>query len=131
MTCYANDYPYGHAGCCSCKRDLDLSAGPSCLAFQQGNLDMFFYYCDGCFSGLQAAGLEAGRKAVGELLKLIWSAPSLNTGFAMISSLLLQAHAGDLVRAYEIGIDIPRPLHDAIMAGHAEVAIVPIFDWEA
>jgi hypothetical protein len=49
----------------------------------------------------------------------------------MTTSLALQAHGGDLVKAYEIGVEVPRILHDAILAGQTEVAIVPPFGWEA
>jgi hypothetical protein len=35
-----------------------------------------------------------------------------------------------LVRAYELGAQAPRALHDAILAGQAEATTVPPFGWE-
>jgi hypothetical protein len=131
MTCHVDDYQYGHAGCCGCERDLDLATLPSFLTCQQGNLYLYIFYCPECFAGLEEEGVEACKKAVAEVLnKGMTAVPSL-TGLAMITSLALQAHGGDLVRAYEIGVEVPRILHDAILAGQTEVAIVPPFGWEA
>jgi hypothetical protein len=129
MTYYVNDYPFGHAGCCSCKRDLDLSADPYCLAGQKGNLVLFFYYCSECFSSLQAAGREACGKAIGKVLEK--GLAGCGNGLAMTTSLALQAHGGDLVKAFEIGVRVPRMLHEAILAGQTEAAIVPPLGWEA
>ena len=129
MTNQVNYYPFGHAGCCGCKRDLDLSAGPSCLAGQHGNLVLFFYYCSECFSSLQAAGREACGKAIGKVLEK--GLAGCRNGLAMTTSLALQAHGGDLVKAFEIGVRVPRVLHDAILAGQAEATTVPPFGWEA
>ena len=131
MSQHVDPYPYGHAGCCGCECALDLSANPSCLACQNGNLVVYFYYCSECFSGLQAAGREACGRAVGEVLKLAQAAMPRRMDFAVTTSLALQAHGGDLVKAYEIGAGIPRVLHDAILAGQTEAAIVPAFGWEA
>lgn len=129
MTYYVNNYPFGHAGCCSCKRDLDLSADPYCLAGQKGNLVLFFYYCPECFSSLQAAGREACGKAIGKVLEK--GLAGCRNGLAMTTSLALQAHGGDLVKAFEIGVRVPRMLHEAILAGQTEAAIVPALGWEA
>jgi hypothetical protein len=129
MTCHVDAYPYGYAGCCGCERNLDLSATPSCFACQKGNLVLYFYYCSKCFSSLQVAGREACGRAIGEVLEKVQ--PARRFGLAITTSLALQARGGDLVKAYEIGAGIPRVLHDAIVAGQAEAAIVPPFDWEA
>jgi hypothetical protein len=131
MTCNVNSFPYGHAGCCTCERDLDLTARPASLSYQSGKLDMYFYLCSECFSGLKSAGPEACADAVKHAHKKIIAALPRKTGLAITSSLALQAHAGDLVRAYEIGVNIPYRLHEAIRAGQAEVAMVPFLDWEA
>lgn len=129
MNYHVIDYPYGYAGCCGCKSKLDLSTGPGCLSCQQGNLIMYFYYCSECFSSLQAAGREACGKAIGKLLEK--SLAGCCFGLAITTSLALHAHKGDLVKAFEIGVKIPRVIHDAILAGQAEVAAFSLFDWEA
>jgi len=131
MTCHLNDYDYGHAGCCGCERDLDLAAAPSSLNCREGKIGFYFYFCGECFSSLQARGLAACDEAVARVLRLGRAALPDHTGFAVTTSLALQAHGGDLVGAYEVGSKLPRIVHDAIVAGQADVAIVPPFDWEA
>ena len=129
MTCHVDDYPYGHAGCCRCERDLDLLGQPAGLTWRKGNLLVYLFYCADCAADLAAKGQETCGRAIGQALELAHSHPC--NGFAMVTSLALQVHGGDLVRAYELGAQAPRVLHDAILAGQAEVAIVPPFGWEA
>lgn len=129
MTCHVDDYPYGHAGCCRCERDLDLSGQPAGLTCRKGNLLVYLFYCADCAADLAAKDRETCGRAIGQALELAHSHPC--NGFAMVTSLALQVHGGDLVNAYELGAHVPRVLHDAILAGQAEVAIVPPFSWEA
>jgi hypothetical protein len=128
MTCHVNDYPYGHAGCCRCERDLDLSGQPAGLTFRKGNLLVYLFYCANCAADLAAKDRETCGRAIGQALELAHSLPC--NGLAMVTSLALQAHGGDLVRAYELGVHAPRVLHDAILAGQAEATTVPPFGWE-
>jgi hypothetical protein len=125
MTCHLNDYGYGHAGCCGCKRDIDLASETSALCCQQGNMLLYFFYCSGCASRLRAAGEGAFAIAIKEILEEAVAAFPSRTGFAMTTSLALRAHGGDLVKAYEVGVLLPRVLHDAIAEGEAEAAFLP------
>ena len=129
MTCHVDDYPHGHAGCCRCERDLDLSGQPAGLTCRKGNLLVYLFYCADCAADLAAKDRETCGRAIGQALELAHSLP--RNGLAMVTSLALQVHGGDLVNAYELGAQVPRVLHDAILAGQAEVAIVPPFSWEA
>lgn len=131
MTCHLNDYAYGHAGCCGCKRDIDLAAETSALCCQQGTMLLYFFYCSGCASHLRAAGEGAFSIAIEKVLEEALAAFPNRTGFAMTTSLALRAHGGDLVKAYEVGVLLPRALHDAITEGEAEVAFLPPLCWEA
>ena len=58
MTCHVDDYPYGHAGCCRCERDLDLSCQPAGLTWRKGNLLVYFFYCADCAADLAAKDQE-------------------------------------------------------------------------
>ena len=130
MTHHTNAYPYGFAGCCGCECSLDLASHPWGLTCNQGNLVLYFFFCPDCSASLIAKGPEAGSKAIAKALKRGLQAQPQDSGLAMVTSLALQAHAGDLVRAFEIGVDVPRPLHDAILAGEADAICLPSFDWE-
>lgn len=131
MTCLRHTYDYGHAGCCGCQRDLDLAFAPPGLTVRRGNLDLYLFFCPDCFAGLQAAGREACARAVAEALRKGRLALPGPVGLAMTTSLALQAHGGDLVRAFEIGVEVPRVLHDAIVAGEAEAVFFPVVAGEA
>ena len=48
----------------------------------------------------------------------------------MTTSLALRAHGGDLVKAYEVGVLLPRVLHDAIAEGEADATFLPSLCWE-
>lgn len=130
MICAAGSYDYGHAGCCGCECDLDLASEPPRLIIQRGNLETYFFYCPDCFAGLQAAGSEAWARAVPKALRKGALALPDPVRLAITTSLDLQAHGGDLVRAFEIGAVIPPVIFDAIVAGEAEAAIFPVFGWE-
>ncbi len=121
----ANTHAYGHAGCCGCERDIDLLAQPSACSVQFGTLLLHFFFCPECFSFLEELDEMAGDIAVSCALEKWRAAQPNRPGIAMVNSLALQAHAGDLVSAYEIGIDLPRVVFDAIAAGEAEVAFPP------
>lgn len=125
MTCHLNDYGYGHAGCCGCKRDIDLASETAALCCQQGNMLLYFFYCSGCASHLRAVGEDAFAIAIKKPLEEALAALPNRTGFAMTTSLALSAHGGDLVKAYEVGVLLPRVLHDAIAEGDAEAAFLP------
>jgi hypothetical protein len=131
MRCLADAYDYGHAGCCGCERDLDLASEPSGLSFEHGKIALYFFYCLECFAGLQVEGLEACDRAVAEALRKGRLALPDPVGLAMMTSLALEAHGGDLVRAYEIGVEIPRIVHDVILAGEAEAAFCSVIAGEA
>lgn len=120
-----HDYEYGHAGCCCCERDLDLSAGPSSISAQFGNLVLYFHFCSECFPFLEGLGTTGRDLAVSFAMDKGMAALPNHPNIAMVTSLALAAHGGDLVSAYEIGVDLPRVVHDAIMAGEAEITFVP------
>lgn len=131
MTCHLNDYGYGHAGCCGCKRDIDLASETSALCCQQGNMLLYFFYCSGCANHLRAVGEVGLDIAIKKILEEALAALPNRTGFAMTTSLALRAHGGDLVKAYEVGVLLPPAMHDAIAEGEAEVAFLPPLCWEA
>lgn len=130
MTCHPNDYDYGHAGCCGCQRDIDLASETSALCCQQGNMLLYFFYCPGCASHLRAVGEGAFAIAIEKILAQAVAAFPSRTGFAMTTSLALRAHGGDLVKAYEVGVLLPRKLHDAIAEGEADATFLPPVCWE-
>lgn len=125
MTCHLNDYGYGHAGCCGCKRDIDLASEVSALSCQQGNMLLHFIYCSECASHLLAGGEDAFVSAIKAVIKATGAAFPSRTGFAMTTSLALRAHGGNLVKAYEVGVSLPRVLHDAIAEGYADATFLP------
>lgn len=130
MACSPNDYPYGYAGCCRCECAVDLASQPACLSVRYRNVDLYFFFCLKCAAHLREAGITAQEQAVsGAIEKALMAAPR-RTLLAVTTSLVLHAHGGDLVKAFEIGVDMPRPVHDAIVSGDAEAAFLP-FCWEA
>lgn len=118
-------YPYGHAGCCGCACDLDLASNPAGLWCDQGNLRLYFFFCPNCSATLQAEGEGAQIEAIRYALLY----PD-RSDLAMTTSLALQAHGGDLTGAIEIGVTMPRIVHDAIAFGNAEASIIPYFNTE-
>ncbi len=118
-------YPYGHAGCCGCDCDLDLASNPAGLSCDQGNLRLYFFFCPNCSATLQAEGEDAQIGAIRNALDKPY-----RLDLAMTTSLALQAHGGDLTGAYEIGVTIPRIVHDAIAFGNAEASIIPYLNTE-
>lgn len=124
MTCAPNDYPYGFAGCCRCECAVDLASQPACLSAQHGAVDLYFFFCPKCAAHLYKAGTAAQKQVVFKVTEKALLAMPQRTGLAYTTSLALQAHGGDVVRAYEIGVDMPRPLHDAIVSGDTEAAFL-------
>lgn len=130
MTCNANHYVYGFGGCCRCECPVDLASQPACLSAQHGHLDLYFFFCPKCATHLCEAGIKAQERAVSRVAKMAQNALPKRTHLAVTTSIALHAHGGDLVRAYELGIDMPRPVHDAIVSGDADATFLP-FGWEA
>lgn len=126
MTCQTTSHPYGHAGCCGCDCDLDLASNPAGLTCVKGNLILYLFFCPNCSATFEAGGegaqIEAIRHALDKPYRL---------DLAMTTSLALRAHCGDLVRAYEIGVHMPRVVHDAIICGEAEASTYTYFAAEA
>jgi hypothetical protein len=91
---------------------------------------LYFFYCPECASHLQAGGEGAFVSANKKVLEEAVAAFPNHTGFAMTTSLALGAHGGDLVKAYEVGVLLPRVLHDAIAEGKAEASFLPPHCWE-
>ena len=125
MNHFPDPYPYGHAGCCGCSCALDLASNPAGLSCDQGNLRLYFFFCPNCYATLHAEGEGAQIEAIRYALLYPDRAE-----LAMTTSLALQAHGGDLTGAIEIGIAIPRVVHDAIAFGNAEASIIPYFNTE-
>lgn len=120
-----DSYPYGHAGCCGCACDLDLASNPAGLSRDQGNLSLYFFFCPHCSANLEVAGEDAQIEAIRYALLY----PN-RSELAMTTSLALQAHGGDLIGAIEIGVTMPRIVHDAIAFGDAEASIIPYLNTE-
>lgn len=125
MTCTPNDYPYGFAGCCRCECAVDLASHPACLSAQHGTVHLYFFFCPKCAAHLYKVGITAQEQAVSRAIEKALMAAPRRTHLAVTTSLVLRAHGGDLAKAFEIGVDMPRPLHDAIVSGDAEAAFLP------
>ncbi len=130
MACSPNDYPYGYAGCCRCECAVDLASQPACWSVRYCNIDLYFFFCPRCSEHLCNAGTGAQEQAVSRAIEKARGALPRRTHLAATTSIAIRAHGGDLVKACEIGVDMPRPLHDAIVSGDAEATFLP-FDWEA
>lgn len=130
MTYTLNDYPYGFAGCCRCECAVDLASQPDCWSAQHGTVELHFFFCPMCAAHLRHAGDDARHEAVFNATEKALLAMPQRTGLAITTSIALHAHAGDLVRAYELGAPMPRPFHDAIVSGDADATFLS-FGWEA
>lgn len=125
MACSFPTYAPGYAGCCRCEYPLDLASAPVGASIQYGGIDLYFFFCSRCSTHLEAAGGTAQAQAVLVAIEKAQMALPKRTRLAVTSSIALQAHGGDLVRAYEIGVDMPRPVHDAIVSGDLEAVFPP------
>ncbi len=130
MTCSSHDYAYGFAGCCRCECAVDLASEPPSASFQFDNVDLYFFFCPQCIAHLRHAGGNAQQQAVFKATEKALLAMPEKTGLAFTTSIALHAHGGDLVRAYELGAPMPRPVHDAIVSGDADATFLP-FSWGA
>lgn len=120
--------PYGHATCCGCEREINLANTPDCIDIRAGNMIVYLFFCRTCFTSLKLKNKQTHHLVAETALKRAARHFPAQCGLAMTTSLALQAHSGDLVKAYEIGVQIPRVIHDAIIAGEAEAVIFPDFD---
>lgn len=121
---------YGHAACCRCACMIDLAKSPPAFFVEQGNLHLYFWHCPSCYESLLDLGEEECRTSISKALGVCLKAMPGQSGLAITSSVALQAHHGDLVKAYEIGVALPRWLHDAIVAGETEVSVISSDIWE-
>lgn len=129
MTYHPQPRTYGHAACCRCARVIDLAKRPPAFIVEQGNLYVYLCHCPSCYWNLLDIGEEECRASVSMALDICLAAMPGQSGLAITTSAALQAHRGDLVKAYEIGVALPRWLHDAIVAGEAEVSLTPSDFW--
>lgn len=130
MACSPDGYAYGFAGCCRCECAVNLASQPAGWSVRYLNADLYFFFCPRCSAHLCNAGTGVQEQAVSRAIEKAWIALPRRTHLAVTTSIAIRAHGGDLVKACEIGVDMPRPLHDAIVSGDAEATFLA-FDWEA
>ena len=130
MTHHLETREYGQAGCCRCARLLDLAAGPPALVVEYGNLLLYLCHCPSCYCDVLALDEGDRHESLAKAINICLGAMPDSSRLAVTTSVALQAHRGDLVKAYEVGVHLPRWLHDALVVGETEASLIPSDIWE-
>ncbi len=117
MTC---PLTYGHAYCPCCSSEIDLSKSHegftrSLELFMPGEELLVFFLCDVCGNKFKFGNSDMQQSMARLAFKSIKDRPDSSYSVVTLSSLIVNDY--DLVKAYEIGVNLPKEIIAQFQSG--------------
>lgn len=111
---------YGHAYCTCCSVEIDLSAQPrgfsgTFRSFSKGDELLLFFMCNSCADGYECGDSDVKLAMVKNAAFQIKELPKNFYAVVTLSALIVNDY--DLVRAYEIGVNLPKEIIAQFQSG--------------
>jgi len=118
--------PVGFALCPCCCEAFDLSEREGTFTSPAIGYDLLvFVLCEGCDARFQSANDSSQRKIAATSYSHVWDAQKSPNLFAVTTWITLWWNNGNLVRAFELGCDLPRAVYESLARGESSMTRLP------
>jgi hypothetical protein len=111
---------YGHAYCTCCSVEIDMSAQPRSFSgtfssFSKGDELILFFMCDSCADNYECGDLDMQQTIAKNVAFHIKDL--VKNSYALVTMSALIVNDYDLVKAYEIGVNLPKEIIAQFQSG--------------